>query len=236
MVPQHTKPTHKPAGFSPTTSCISPFSLLYFIMNYHPPFIENECYHVFNHANGREPLFITDDNYQYFLRQLKKYILPVANLYAYSLLPNHYHLLLQIKPAEKISDHFTELKRKEPTGDWLPAFVSKCFSNWQNSYSKAFNKMHGRMGSLFISPIRRVTIVDDMQLAATIFYVHKNAVHHGYCINMEEWKYSSFSGFLSNQQTALSREYVLNFFGGKEAFISFHTQPIELKNAAIIEQ
>ena len=45
-------------------------------------------YHVFNRGNNQENIFIEDRNYLYFLTLLKKYLLPVADIYAYCLLKN----------------------------------------------------------------------------------------------------------------------------------------------------
>jgi putative transposase len=45
-------------------------------------------YHVYNHANGTENLFCQDENYHYFIKLWAKYIEPIADTYAYCLMPN----------------------------------------------------------------------------------------------------------------------------------------------------
>ena len=205
-------------------------------MLYNAPFTENGCYHVFNRANGFETLFNREDNYYFFLQRLKKYILPIADLYAYCLLPNHYHLVLQLKPTIDIESHYSLIKRKAPpVTEWMAEFIAQCFGNWQNSYAKSFNKKYSRMGSLFMSPLSRLAIKNDHQLAATIFYVHKNPVHHGITTTMEKWKFSSYNTFFSQNPTQINRQYTLDFFGGIEGFNLYHNQPIYLKSAVIIE-
>ena len=91
------------------------------------------------------------------------------------------------------------------------------------------------MGSLFMHPLKRVLVLSDHQFSATIFYIHKNAVHHGICSSIADWKNCSYPSFLSNAPTLLMREEVLDWFGDIKQFIEFHQQPIHLKNAVILE-
>ena len=64
--------------------------------------VPGSYYHIYNHANGRENLFIEERNYCFFLERISIYILPFINLHAYCLLPNHFHLLISIKEIEEI--------------------------------------------------------------------------------------------------------------------------------------
>lgn len=91
-------------------------------------------YHIYSHANGKDLLFVEDSNYQYFLARLLKYIIPVAEIYAYCLMPNHFHLLIRFKDlvADNIDDEHQ--------------YLMKPFSNFLNSYAKAYNKRYNRKG------------------------------------------------------------------------------------------
>ncbi len=44
-------------------------------------------YHLYNHANGNENIFLEERNYFFFLQQMNTHILPVSRIYAYSLMP-----------------------------------------------------------------------------------------------------------------------------------------------------
>ncbi len=66
------------------------------------PFEPGKYYHIYNRANGFEKLFLSDENYRYFLRQYVKYIEPVAITYAWCLLPNHFHFLIKIRNPDLV--------------------------------------------------------------------------------------------------------------------------------------
>ena len=57
----------------------------------------NQYYHLYNRGNNKEALFKEGRNYYYFLDLYKKYIYPMADLYAYCLLPTHFHFIIRIK-------------------------------------------------------------------------------------------------------------------------------------------
>jgi putative transposase len=197
--------------------------------DYHLPLLPGEKYHILSRAVGSEKLFRQDINYQFFLLRYQKYIRPIADTFCYCLLPNHFHFLLEIKKAKELMPYFERLKGKEYLPDMIPVLIMRQFSNLLNSYTKSFNKMYKRKGGLFIDYLRRVPIASDRQFGSTVFYIHKNPVHHGYCKKMEDWKWSSYNTMLSNQPTALLRNKVLNWFGGLKGFSEYHDQPIYIK-------
>ncbi len=204
--------------------------------NFHLPLYPDGVFHVLSHAVGNELLFRNDENYRFFLQRYSKYITPIADTFSYSLLPNHFHLMIRIKNESIIQDHFKKMKpKKEFVSAIVPEFIMECFSNFLNSYAKSYNKMYRRMGALFIDYLRRVEVNSDLQFGSTIFYVHKNPVHHGLCKNISDWHWSSYKTFLSQSSTMVKREEVLKWFGSVEQFIQYHEQPIYLKNAAGLE-
>ena len=70
----------------------------------------NCTYHIFNHANGFENIFTEDENYRFFLAKYQQYILPIAETYAYCLLPNHFHLVVRIRRREVLEEVFRNFK------------------------------------------------------------------------------------------------------------------------------
>jgi REP element-mobilizing transposase RayT len=130
--------------------------------NYKSTLKPDGVYHVYNRAHGSEKLFLKDTNYQFFLQKFKSYIHPIAEVYSYCLMPNHFHVLLKIRSEEVVLKYFEELTEKrnikEPT---LEKQITLQFSHLFNTYTKAFNKFHGRMGGLFMSNYKRILVKDD---------------------------------------------------------------------------
>ena len=74
---------------------------------------EGYFYHIYNRGNNSEKIFFSEENYAYFLKLLTKYIFPVADIYAYCLLNNHFHILVRIKEKNEIEIKYI---RKENGG------------------------------------------------------------------------------------------------------------------------
>ena len=191
-------------------------------------------YHVYNRANGDEKIFLSNENYSFFLRKYEKYIPPLAETLRYCLMPNHFHFLIKIKNEEALKEQF-ELKAL-PKEEDLPGFqnlaglnnkklsnyISKQFSNLFNSYTKAFNKMYHRKGTLFMKPFRRKKVEDEAYLKKLVHYIHYNPVESGMAKTPMDWKYSSFQAIISSKQSLVCRNQVIAFFEDQENFIFYH--------------
>ncbi len=198
--------------------------------DYHIPLLPGNTYHLFSRANGSEKLFLSSNNYGFFLQRLEKHTSAVADLFVYCLLPNHFHLMMEIKSIEVIEQHFKEVKKEKSfSPELVPDFIMERFSNCLNSYTKAFNKMYNRKGALFMDYLRRVEVQSDNQFRQTVFYLHKNPVHHGLTKQISDWPYSSYDTILQNQDAFLKGSRVLQMFDGLKGYISFHEQAVQLK-------
>ena len=179
--------------------------------------LEPGCaYHVYNHAVGSDRLFRNEDNYLYFLRRFQAFIPPIASTYAYCLMSNHIHFLVNVN--EKIDIPANSKYSPEQ-------FVSKQFSNLFSSYTQALNKQQRRMGNLFISNFKRKKISDDEHLTTVIKYIHRNPVKHRAVKDLSTWKFSSYNAICSDAETFVAREEVLRWFGGVEEFRRCHELP-----------
>lgn len=176
--------------------------------------LESDCfYHIFNRGNNKEDIFKESDNYYHFLKLLKKHILPIADIYAYCLMKNHFHLLIKIKSFQnlQVDDKLMKLKN-----------LSQPFSNLFNAYTKSINKRYNREGSLFKVRFKRNRMTNEEYLKNAILYIHLNPLKHGFTDNFENYEYSSYRSILSNKRTELKRREVIDFFGNKENFILVH--------------
>lgn len=68
-------------------------------------------YHIYNRGVNRMSIFAHESNYAYFLKKYLEYIGPIADTYAYCLLPNHFHFLIRTKDEGEIRE---ELSHKVP--------------------------------------------------------------------------------------------------------------------------
>lgn len=66
------------------------------------PIEHDKFYHIYNCGINGENLFRKKANYIYFLQQYDKYIEPVAETFAWCLMPNHIHFLVRIKDEDEI--------------------------------------------------------------------------------------------------------------------------------------
>lgn len=62
-------------------------------------------YHIYNRGNEGRTIFFSPDQYRYFLTKYAAYMSPYWDTYAYCLLPNHFHLAVQIQSVDTILEH-----------------------------------------------------------------------------------------------------------------------------------
>ena len=159
-------------------------------------------YHIYNRGNNGGAIFFQEEKYSYFLKLVKRYLLPISAIYAYCLLKNHFHIVLKIHHnCETPSQHF---------------------SNLFNAYTKAINKKYGRTGSLFEKPFKRIKITDENYLKTLILYIHLNPEHHQISNDFRNYKHSSYSLIIDQKKTNIKKDEVLLLFDGVQNFIETH--------------
>lgn len=171
-------------------------------------------YHIYNRGINSDILFKEITNFEFFLHLFKIHIEPIAEVFAWCLMKNHFHFIVRLKEIEEIRS----VKIIEP---------SQSFSNLFNAYTKSFNKKYKRTGALFERPFKRILIDNQFYLNNAIVYVHNNPVHHLICEHPIEYPWSSYTSLLSNKPTKIKRENTLTFFDGKENFIQKHKEKNE---------
>lgn len=166
-------------------------------------------YHVFNRGNNKEDIFKEEKNYVHFLSLAKKHLLPVAEIYAYCLLKNHFHLALRIKDEQFLEDKY----KQKP---YL------AFSNLFNAYTKSVNKLYNRTGSLFQEHLHRKRVEDEEYLTQLIAYIHLNPVKHKFFDDFKNYRYSSYQSYVVGRPTSISTQYVMSLFGDSSNFEYWH--------------
>ncbi len=66
------------------------------------PLTYDGFFQIYTRGNIREDLFRDPENREYFLALYDKYVSPVAETYAWVLMPNHFYLLVRIKDEDEI--------------------------------------------------------------------------------------------------------------------------------------
>jgi hypothetical protein len=203
-----------------------------------------QYYHIYNRGINGCDLFVDEENYRYFLNLYNKYIEPVAETYAWILMPNHFHLLVRIKEnvcykysnADRSIDPVRFRERKWETQDLSASVGSDSvkmpkpylhFSHLFNAYTKYFNKQQNRHGSLFERPFKRKLIDNDHYLRTLLLYIHNNPVHHGFCDHPIEYGWSSYLACTSNKLTKLKRVVVMDWFNDLQNFKECHNQALQ---------
>ncbi len=189
------------------------------------PLRPDKTYHIWTHANGSENIFRIDENSRYFLQKYSLYIFPIADTFAYCLMPNHLHLMVRFKPAEEIAP-VVELKKStiEVTPNSIQKFLSSQFSHLLNGYTQAYNNMFDRRGSLFIPNFERKVVESKTYYTRLITYIHLNPIHHGFVSNLNDWLHSSWHSYSSSKPTQLRREEASEWFGDKGLFTQMHEE------------
>ncbi len=198
------------------------------------PLEPEKTYHIWTHANGSDNLFLSDENYRYFLEKYIHHVYPVVETFAYCLMPNHLHLMVQVK-TENILLAYLQQKKPERNlqgFENLEGFVSQQFSNCFNAYTKAYNIRHGRKGGLFIPRFKRKPIESDSYFTSLIAYIHNNPIHHGFVSDLNDWPHSSWHSYLLDKPTKLAKKEGLDWFGGKHELMKFHQQ-VEKKDVML---
>ena len=179
------------------------------------PFCTGEHYHLYNRGNNRGHVFFEQENYLFFLRQVRTYLLPVLDVVAYCLMPTHYHLLVQIKTPEILSEPKTSGVLETPE-------VSRAMMRFSVSYAKAMNKRYDRVGSLFQGAFQAKLVDEDTYLLHLSRYLHLNPVLAGLCAVPEGWAFSSYQDYIGLRQGTLPvPDLVLAQFPSREAYRAF---------------
>lgn len=132
--------------------------------------VANMVSHITQRAAGKEPLFLEDDDYLFFLGHLKEISKRQSlKIYAFCLMPNHVHLLLS------------------PTQDDLHTGMRDLFSK----YAKRFNRKYERKGHLFGGRYRQAVCLDDGYLLAASLYIHLNPLRAGLVKSLSSYRWSS---------------------------------------------
>jgi len=158
-------------------------------------------YHLFHRGNNKGKIFFDTNDYFYFLKQFNNYLAPHIDVFSFCLMPNHFHFFIRINNS---------------------LGFNQGIKNFLISYTKTINKKYGRVGALFQGTYKLKEVKTNDYYTRIITYIHQNPLIAGLTKSMEDYRFSSYKGYLSNKSTHLKKEDVLEWFGGIDGFIEAH--------------
>jgi putative transposase len=142
-------------------------------------------YHVGSHGSDERCLFLSDGEREVFLEGLGQVLERFElGLVSYTLMGNHYHLLLRIPDAR----------------------VSKAMQRLHTWYSRLHNKLTGRSAHLFLAHFFARELESDEDLLWTVRYVAWNPVEAGLVSEPFAWPWSSAAATAGLAKPALALE------------------------------
>ncbi len=195
--------------------------------NYRDYFDHGFVYHIYNKVVSSENLFNDPSDYNDFFQRYATYLAPYFDTYAYNLIPNHFHFLVRVKDKAKI-DVSTEnttaaqkyLQGIEPINSFLENQLGRMFSGM----ALRFNTKNNRVGPLLKAGVKRVLLKTEERVIYQLLYIHHNTIHHGLGAEYDDWKYSSYLAYLSQDHSQVDRDYILQLLGNKDEFLRLHAQ------------
>lgn len=131
---------------------------------------QNAFYHVFNRGINKQDIFLSEQDYLFFLNKLKDLKLKYDHsIYAFCLMPNHFHISIHTG--------------KTP--------ISKIMSSLATSYSMYFNNAHNHFGSVFQNRFKSILIESDSYFLKLSQYIYLNPVREGLVSDPLNYKFSS---------------------------------------------
>ena len=172
------------------------------------PFVPDVYYHFYNRGNNRLGIFFEPEHYLYFLRGMNKYLVPVANIVVYCLMPTHYHILVKVKQTSEV------FKTSEILVPQVSQQVSLAMQKFLISYTKAINKRFERVGSLFQGQFQAKPVQNTHHLLNLCVYLHANPVKDGLVADPADWVYSNYLEWIGQRDGTLAdREFLQEHFG-----------------------
>lgn len=130
-------------------------------------------HHVIGRGIEKKPIFFTDDDRHDFLDRLEELCFEGGlDVYAWALIPNHFHLLCKT--------------RNRPLSDNMRRLLT--------GYAINFNKRHDRHGHLFQNRYKSIVCQEEAYLKQLVRYIHLNPLRAELVQGLDELKRFPWSG------------------------------------------
>jgi len=178
---------------------------------------ESGIYHVMLRGINKQQVFFDNDDYYMFLNILSKFkTISGFKLYAYCLMRNHVHILLQ--------------EGDEP--------LSKALKRIGDSFIYWYNTKYDRIGGIFQGRFTSVPVDTDEYFISAIRYIHQNPVKAGLVNKCSDYEFSSYNKYYQGN-SFVDTGFALEMIGINE-FTRIHKQEckethLEINDAPVIK-
>ena len=175
-------------------------------------------YHIINRGVEQRKVFLKDEDFKKFESLLCKYAkFYNITLHSYSLMSNHYHLLIEVN------------------NDNLSKFMRQVNMN----YAIYFNKNRKRSGHLWQGRFKSVYVIDEAYLYSLILYIEQNPIKARMVKNILDYRYQSLYHILNNtdyKKECLNNSYLTNKFKTKQELLEFINTKFDKDDLATLRQ
>lgn len=198
-------------------------------------FDSGHLYHIYNQGNNRHKIFLDRENYLFFLRKIHEHVLPFADILAWCLMPNHFHLMVHVNHVE--IEEIPSPTQSRTRNSELMSF-NKSIGIMLASYTRAINKQQNWSGSLFRSETKAVCMTDVngispnwiTRMGITEFIIDNHDIEYlNVCFNYilfnpvkdrlvkrpQDWEFSSYSDFIGIRKGSMINRNRIQEFGLK---------------------
>jgi len=113
-----------------------------------------------------------------------------SRIYAWCILPNHYHVLIRTERIKEVRDNLGQFHGRS-SFEWNGADNRRGRKVWYNCFERAMKS--------------------ERHFWATLNYVHQNPVHHGYVSRWTDWPWSSARQYLAEVGTEEAKRIWLKY-------------------------
>ena len=157
---------------------------------------EGAYYHITNRGIERRPIFGEDADFEKFLEicavLMERH---KVRLYAYCLLPNHYHMFLQT----------------------ILGGLRRFMQDLGGQYGRYFNLKNGRVGPVVQGRYSARLVDADSYALSVAKYIHLNPVAAGLTRTLQGYRWSSYRNYLSGDPGVVDVGFLLEQFGGNQS-------------------
>lgn len=153
---------------------------------------EDCFYHITSRGDDRKRIYHSEADYNKFLEYIqeakKKY---AFFLYAYCLMSNHYHLLLETTHAN----------------------LSQIMHYINGSYTTYYNIKRNRCGHVFQGRYKSIVVDKDSYFQELSRYIHLNPVKAKIVKSPQEYRWTSYGGYVGKKDKVLDQEQIKKCLG-----------------------